>query len=145
MNIFSFGNMLHLKVWPQKLHFNCVFNLMFKPRGKQLIRFLLLRCIWWLPLRCPSPTGQLMGMNEITEKLTLDAQCRNEHSIVQRVTTAVNVSRVPCGSDKECRWVWLVAGSERARASWMGRFSCCPHSVGKIAFKLPNYLWIKLA
>ncbi|XP_075875424.1 AP-3 complex subunit beta-2 isoform X4 [Nelusetta ayraudi] len=46
--------------------------------------------------------GQLMGMNEITEKLTLDAKCRNEHSIVQRVTTAVNVSRVPCGSDKEC-------------------------------------------
>ncbi|XP_075875423.1 AP-3 complex subunit beta-2 isoform X3 [Nelusetta ayraudi] len=48
--------------------------------------------------------GQLMGMNEITEKLTLDAKCRNEHSIVQRVTTAVNVSRVPCGSDKECRF-----------------------------------------
>ncbi|XP_038562168.1 AP-3 complex subunit beta-2 isoform X2 [Micropterus salmoides] len=46
--------------------------------------------------------GQLMGMNEITEKLTLDVKCRNEHAIVQRVTTAANLSRVPCGSDKEC-------------------------------------------
>ncbi|XP_068168886.1 AP-3 complex subunit beta-2 isoform X3 [Antennarius striatus] len=46
--------------------------------------------------------GQLMGMNEITEKLTLDAKCRNEHVIVQRVTAAANLSRVPCGSDKEC-------------------------------------------
>uniref|UniRef100_A0A671WPG5 AP-3 complex subunit beta n=1 Tax=Sparus aurata TaxID=8175 RepID=A0A671WPG5_SPAAU len=45
--------------------------------------------------------GQLMGMNEITEKLTLDMKCRNEHTIVQRVTTAANLSRVPCGSDKE--------------------------------------------
>ncbi|KAM4553411.1 AP-3 complex subunit beta-2 isoform 4-T4 [Fundulus diaphanus] len=48
--------------------------------------------------------GQLMGMNEIAEKLTLDAKCRNEHAIVQRVTTAANLSRVPCGSDKECRF-----------------------------------------
>ncbi|MEQ2213377.1 AP-3 complex subunit beta-2, partial [Xenoophorus captivus] len=46
---------------------------------------------------------QLMGMNEITEKLTLDTKCRNEHVIVQRVTTAANLSRVPCGSDQECR------------------------------------------
>ncbi|XP_077567335.1 AP-3 complex subunit beta-2 isoform X6 [Stigmatopora nigra] len=46
--------------------------------------------------------GQLMGMNEITEKLTLDAMCRDEHAIVQRVTAAANLSRVPCGSDKEC-------------------------------------------
>uniref|UniRef100_A0A8C7ZJS3 AP-3 complex subunit beta n=1 Tax=Oryzias sinensis TaxID=183150 RepID=A0A8C7ZJS3_9TELE len=48
--------------------------------------------------------GQLMGMNEITEKLTLDVKCRNEHAIVQKVTTAANLSRVPCGSDKECRF-----------------------------------------
>uniref|UniRef100_A0A8C9ZHK9 AP-3 complex subunit beta n=1 Tax=Sander lucioperca TaxID=283035 RepID=A0A8C9ZHK9_SANLU len=48
--------------------------------------------------------GQLMGMNEITEKITLDVKCRNEHSIVQRVITAANLSRVPCGSDKECRF-----------------------------------------
>uniref|UniRef100_A0A3Q3T1C7 AP-3 complex subunit beta n=1 Tax=Mastacembelus armatus TaxID=205130 RepID=A0A3Q3T1C7_9TELE len=47
---------------------------------------------------------RLMGMNEITEKLTLDAKCRNEHTIVQRVTSAANLSRVPCGSDKECRF-----------------------------------------
>ncbi|XP_029910158.1 AP-3 complex subunit beta-2 isoform X3 [Myripristis murdjan] len=46
--------------------------------------------------------GQLMGMNEITEKLTLSDKCQNEHAIVQRVTTAANLSRVPCGSDKEC-------------------------------------------
>uniref|UniRef100_A0A674PRG2 AP-3 complex subunit beta n=1 Tax=Takifugu rubripes TaxID=31033 RepID=A0A674PRG2_TAKRU len=39
--------------------------------------------------------GQLMGMNEIAEKLTLDAKCRNEHAIVQRVTAAANLSRVP--------------------------------------------------
>ncbi|XP_061898701.1 AP-3 complex subunit beta-2 isoform X10 [Entelurus aequoreus] len=48
--------------------------------------------------------GQLMGMNEITEKLTLDEKCRNEHAIVQKVATAANLSRVPCGSDKECRF-----------------------------------------
>ncbi|XP_056271616.1 AP-3 complex subunit beta-2 isoform X2 [Pseudoliparis swirei] len=48
--------------------------------------------------------GQLMGMNELSEKLTLDAECRNEHAIVQRVTAAANLSRVPCGSDKECRF-----------------------------------------
>ncbi|XP_061629373.1 AP-3 complex subunit beta-2 isoform X5 [Phyllopteryx taeniolatus] len=48
--------------------------------------------------------GQLMGMNEITERLTLDAKCRDEHAVVQRVTAAANLSRVPCGSDKECRF-----------------------------------------
>ncbi|XP_045083048.1 AP-3 complex subunit beta-2 isoform X2 [Coregonus clupeaformis] len=46
--------------------------------------------------------GQLMGMNEITEKLTLEEKCQGEHTIVQRVTTAANLGRVPCGSDKEC-------------------------------------------
>ncbi|XP_077567337.1 AP-3 complex subunit beta-2 isoform X8 [Stigmatopora nigra] len=53
--------------------------------------------------------GQLMGMNEITEKLTLDAMCRDEHAIVQRVTAAANLSRVPCGSDKECRFAGRTA------------------------------------
>ncbi|KAM3870441.1 AP-3 complex subunit beta-2 isoform 6-T6 [Diretmus argenteus] len=48
--------------------------------------------------------GQLMGMNEITEKLTLGDKYQNEHAIVQRVTAAANLSRVPCGSDKECRF-----------------------------------------
>uniref|UniRef100_A0A3B4VQ30 AP-3 complex subunit beta n=1 Tax=Seriola dumerili TaxID=41447 RepID=A0A3B4VQ30_SERDU len=55
--------------------------------------------------------GQLMGMNEITEKLTLDVQCRNEHAIVQRVTTAANLSRVPCGSDKEFAGRTVTSGS----------------------------------
>ncbi|CAL8260599.1 unnamed protein product [Merluccius merluccius] len=48
--------------------------------------------------------GQLMGMNEITEKVKLVERCQNEHAIVQRVTAAANLSRVPCGSDKECRF-----------------------------------------
>ncbi|CAL8356926.1 unnamed protein product [Lota lota] len=48
--------------------------------------------------------GQLMGMNEITEKVKLAEKCQNEHAIVQRVTAAANLSRVPCGSDKECRF-----------------------------------------
>ncbi|XP_038873960.1 AP-3 complex subunit beta-2 [Salvelinus namaycush] len=48
--------------------------------------------------------GQLMGMNEITEKLTLEEKCQGEHAVVQRVTAAANLSRVPCGSDKECRF-----------------------------------------
>ncbi|KAK0131662.1 AP-3 complex subunit beta-2 [Merluccius polli] len=48
--------------------------------------------------------GQLMGMNEITEKVKLVERCHNEHAIVQRVTAAANLSRVPCGSDKECRF-----------------------------------------
>ncbi|KAM7003036.1 AP-3 complex subunit beta-2 isoform 6-T6 [Tautogolabrus adspersus] len=55
--------------------------------------------------------GQLMGMNEITEKLTLDVNCRNEHAIVQRVTTAANLSRVPCGSDIECRFAGRTVSS----------------------------------
>ncbi|XP_036390980.1 AP-3 complex subunit beta-2 isoform X3 [Megalops cyprinoides] len=48
--------------------------------------------------------GQLMGMNEITEKLTLGENCQSDHVIVQRVTSAANLSRVPCGSEKECRF-----------------------------------------
>uniref|UniRef100_A0A665VHW8 AP-3 complex subunit beta n=1 Tax=Echeneis naucrates TaxID=173247 RepID=A0A665VHW8_ECHNA len=55
--------------------------------------------------------GQLMGMNEITEKLTLDIKCRNEHAIVQRVTTTANLSRVPCGSDKEFAGRTVTSGS----------------------------------
>lgn len=46
--------------------------------------------------------GKLMGMNEISEKLTLGDKCVNEHVIVERVTATANLSRVPCGSDKEC-------------------------------------------
>uniref|UniRef100_A0A665VJB1 AP-3 complex subunit beta n=1 Tax=Echeneis naucrates TaxID=173247 RepID=A0A665VJB1_ECHNA len=58
------------------------------------------------------PVGELMQPVFLTEnefkkeqgKLTLDIKCRNEHAIVQRVTTTANLSRVPCGSDKECRF-----------------------------------------
>ncbi|XP_051545153.1 AP-3 complex subunit beta-2-like isoform X2 [Myxocyprinus asiaticus] len=46
--------------------------------------------------------GKLMGMNEISEKLTLGEKCVNEHIIVERVTATANLSRVPCGSDNEC-------------------------------------------
>ncbi|KAJ7998317.1 hypothetical protein DPEC_G00221440 [Dallia pectoralis] len=45
--------------------------------------------------------GQLMGMNEITEKVTLGEKCQDEHTVIQRVTAAANLSRVPCGSGKE--------------------------------------------
>ncbi|KAG7268674.1 hypothetical protein CRUP_010885, partial [Coryphaenoides rupestris] len=46
----------------------------------------------------------LMGMNEISEKVKLVERCQSEHAIVQRVMAAANLSRVPCGSDKECRF-----------------------------------------
>uniref|UniRef100_A0A8C6M0W1 AP-3 complex subunit beta n=1 Tax=Nothobranchius furzeri TaxID=105023 RepID=A0A8C6M0W1_NOTFU len=55
--------------------------------------------------------GQLMGMNELTEKLILDAKYRNEHAIVQRVTTAAHLSRVPCGSDNEFAGRTVTSGS----------------------------------
>uniref|UniRef100_A0A8C7S343 AP-3 complex subunit beta n=1 Tax=Oncorhynchus mykiss TaxID=8022 RepID=A0A8C7S343_ONCMY len=55
--------------------------------------------------------GQLMGMNEITEKLTLEEKCQGEHAVVQRVTTAANLSRVPCGSDKEFAGKTVTSGS----------------------------------
>ncbi|XP_015673933.1 AP-3 complex subunit beta-2 isoform X1 [Protobothrops mucrosquamatus] len=48
--------------------------------------------------------GKLTGMSEITEKLTLPDSCQNDHVVVQKVTAAANVSRVPCGSDKEYRF-----------------------------------------
>ncbi|MGH0133033.1 UNVERIFIED_CONTAM: hypothetical protein FKN15_035399 [Acipenser sinensis] len=48
--------------------------------------------------------GHLMGMNEINEKLTMGEKCQSDHAIVQRVTSAANLSRVPCGSDREYRF-----------------------------------------
>ncbi|KAM9223755.1 AP-3 complex subunit beta-2 isoform 2-T2 [Leptosomus discolor] len=48
--------------------------------------------------------GKLMGMSEITEKLTLPEKCRSDHAIVQQVTLAANVGRVPCGADNEYRF-----------------------------------------
>ncbi|XP_040458180.1 AP-3 complex subunit beta-2 isoform X1 [Falco naumanni] len=48
--------------------------------------------------------GKLTGMSEITEKLTLPEKCQSDHTIVQQVTSAANVGRVPCGADNEYRF-----------------------------------------
>ncbi|KAK2524613.1 hypothetical protein Q9233_009542 [Columba guinea] len=48
--------------------------------------------------------GKLTGMSEITEKLTLSEKCRSDHAIVQQVTLAANVGRVPCGAANEYRF-----------------------------------------
>nr|XP_009934192.1 PREDICTED: AP-3 complex subunit beta-2 [Opisthocomus hoazin] len=48
--------------------------------------------------------GKLTGMSEITEKLTLTEKCQSDHAIVQQVTSAANVGRVPCGADNEYRF-----------------------------------------
>ncbi|KAL4622779.1 AP-3 complex subunit beta-2-like isoform X3 [Arapaima gigas] len=48
--------------------------------------------------------GQLMGMNEIKEALILGDACQSHCVIIQRVTSAANLSQVPCGSDQECRF-----------------------------------------
>ncbi|XP_051979010.1 AP-3 complex subunit beta-2-like isoform X2 [Xyrauchen texanus] len=55
--------------------------------------------------------GKLMGMNEISEKLTLGEKCVNEHIIVERITATANLSRVPCGLDKECRFAGKTVSS----------------------------------
>ncbi|NXC08917.1 AP3B2 protein, partial [Orthonyx spaldingii] len=48
--------------------------------------------------------GKLMGMSEITEKLTLPEKCQSDHTIVQQVTFAANVGRIPCGASNEYRF-----------------------------------------
>ncbi|NXY00178.1 AP3B2 protein, partial [Centropus bengalensis] len=48
--------------------------------------------------------GKLTGMSEITEKLTLSEKCRSDQAIVQQVTWAANVGRVPCGAGSEYRF-----------------------------------------
>ncbi|KAM6059060.1 LOW QUALITY PROTEIN: AP-3 complex subunit beta-2 [Theristicus caerulescens] len=48
--------------------------------------------------------GKLTGMSEITEKLTLPEKCRSDHAIIQQMTSAANVGRVPCGADNEYRF-----------------------------------------
>ncbi|KAJ7311318.1 hypothetical protein JRQ81_006934 [Phrynocephalus forsythii] len=55
--------------------------------------------------------GKLTGMSEITEKLTLPDKCQSDHVIVQQVTAAANVGRVPCGSDKEYRFAAKTVSS----------------------------------
>ncbi|XP_039629498.1 AP-3 complex subunit beta-2 [Polypterus senegalus] len=48
--------------------------------------------------------GYLMGMNEISEKITLAEKSHIDYVVAQKVTSAANLSRVPCGSDKEFRF-----------------------------------------
>ncbi|XP_069722626.1 AP-3 complex subunit beta-2 isoform X7 [Phaenicophaeus curvirostris] len=48
--------------------------------------------------------GKLTGMSEITEKLMLSEKYRSDHAIVQQVTSAANVGRVPCGANNEYRF-----------------------------------------
>ncbi|XP_021570149.1 AP-3 complex subunit beta-2 isoform X3 [Carlito syrichta] len=57
--------------------------------------------------------GKLMGMNEITEKLTLPDTCRSDHIVVQKVTATANLGRVPCGTSDEYRFAGrtLTSGS----------------------------------
>ncbi|XP_023973179.1 AP-3 complex subunit beta-2 isoform X1 [Physeter macrocephalus] len=57
--------------------------------------------------------GKLMGMNEITEKLTLPDTCRSDHVVVQKVTATANLGRVPCGTSDEYRFAGrtLTSGS----------------------------------
>uniref|UniRef100_A0A8C5VLY7 AP-3 complex subunit beta n=1 Tax=Microcebus murinus TaxID=30608 RepID=A0A8C5VLY7_MICMU len=57
--------------------------------------------------------GKLMGMNEITEKLTLPDSCRSDHVVVQKVTATANLGRVPCGTANEYRFAGrtLTSGS----------------------------------
>ncbi|XP_026856168.1 AP-3 complex subunit beta-2 isoform X5 [Electrophorus electricus] len=55
--------------------------------------------------------GQLMGMNEISDKLTLGEKCQNDHSIIERVNATANLGRVPCGSDKDCRFAGKTVSS----------------------------------
>ncbi|XP_076863052.1 AP-3 complex subunit beta-2 [Brachyhypopomus gauderio] len=55
--------------------------------------------------------GQLMGMNEISDKLTLGEKCQNDHAIIERVTATANLGRVPCGSDKDCRFAGKTVSS----------------------------------
>ncbi|KAK1160968.1 AP-3 complex subunit beta-2-like isoform X1 [Acipenser oxyrinchus oxyrinchus] len=55
--------------------------------------------------------GHLMGMNEINEKLIMGEKCQSDHAIVQTVTSAANLSRVPCGSDREYRFAAKTVAS----------------------------------
>ncbi|KAM9312783.1 AP-3 complex subunit beta-2 isoform 2-T2 [Gastrophryne carolinensis] len=48
--------------------------------------------------------SKLTGMNEIAERLTILGKYNSDHLIVQRVISAANMNRVPCGSDKEYRF-----------------------------------------
>ncbi|XP_073508953.1 AP-3 complex subunit beta-2 isoform X2 [Phyllobates terribilis] len=55
--------------------------------------------------------GKLTGMNEITERLSVSGKYQNDHVIVQRITSAANMNRVPCGADKEYRFAAKTVSS----------------------------------
>ncbi|XP_040269716.1 AP-3 complex subunit beta-2 isoform X2 [Bufo bufo] len=55
--------------------------------------------------------GKLTGMNEITERLSVSGKYQSDHVIVQRVTSAANMNRVPCGADKEYRFAAKTVSS----------------------------------
>ncbi|XP_056428592.1 AP-3 complex subunit beta-2 isoform X2 [Hyla sarda] len=55
--------------------------------------------------------GKLTGMNEITELLSVSGKYQSDHVIVQRVTSAANMNRVPCGTDKEFRFAAKTVSS----------------------------------
>ncbi|KAM4035648.1 AP-3 complex subunit beta-2 isoform 2-T2 [Anomaloglossus baeobatrachus] len=55
--------------------------------------------------------GKLTGMNEIAERLSVSAKYQSDHVIVQRITSAANMNRVPCGADKEYRFAAKTVSS----------------------------------
>ncbi|XP_077120106.1 AP-3 complex subunit beta-2 isoform X2 [Ranitomeya variabilis] len=55
--------------------------------------------------------GKLTGMNEITERLSVSETYQSDHIIVQRITSAANMNRVPCGADKEYRFAAKTVSS----------------------------------
>ncbi|XP_069621851.1 AP-3 complex subunit beta-2 isoform X4 [Ranitomeya imitator] len=55
--------------------------------------------------------GKLTGMNEITERLSVSETYQSDHVIVQRITSAANMNRVPCGADKEYRFAAKTVSS----------------------------------
>lgn len=55
--------------------------------------------------------GKLTGMNELTERLSVSEKYQSDHVIVQRVTSAANMNRVPCGADKELRFAAKTVSS----------------------------------
>lgn len=55
--------------------------------------------------------GKLTGMNEITERFSASGKFQSDHVIVQQVTSAANMNRVPCGADKEYRFAAKTVSS----------------------------------
>ncbi|XP_048829268.1 LOW QUALITY PROTEIN: AP-3 complex subunit beta-2-like [Brienomyrus brachyistius] len=55
--------------------------------------------------------GQLAGMNEIKESLTLSKSCKGDLTIMQRVTSVANLGRVSTASDKGSRFAGKTVSS----------------------------------